>query len=303
MAEAGTHGEGHGDGHEGHGSDPLAHIKDNVIIGLGKDGQAYWWPVKHGHKQKKDYVAQEVGAGIKVQFDQHMLCILIIAVLLTTTVIMVARKVIKNIKADEAPRGPLANMVEAILLFVRDDVVVPTGGHHVAAYTPMFVTYFMFILVTNLSGMIPLFGSATGNIAVTGALGGSVFLTLTLLGIYKQGPIKYFLNMVPHGTPLPLWPLMFVLEFTGPIIKCFVLCVRLFANMIAGHLVISNVLALGAIGKGATLSTGLAVMSIFIGVPLALGISMLEILVCFIQAYVFMMLSVIFVSAAVHPEH
>ena len=100
-----------------------------------------------------------------------------------------------------------------------------------------------------------------------------------------------------------MWPLMFFLELIGPIIKCFVLCVRLFANMIAGHLVISNVLALGVIGKKAMMPVGLAAISLAVGVPLAVGISGLEVLVCFIQAYVFTMLAVMFVGAAIHPEH
>lgn len=297
--------EGHGEGHEAeeHGEDPLGHIKDTVLVGFGKDGCWYTKPVVHGVLVNPTYHPYVVGAGVKVQLSQHMLGILVVAVVVTAAVLVVARRVIRNVRMDCAPQGPLANMVEAILVFVRDELVVPTGGHHVAPYTPLFLTYFLFILVGNLAGMIPMFGGATGNIGVTAALGGSVFVTLTMLGICKQGPVKYFLNMVPHGTPWALWPLMFVLEFVGPIIKSFVLCVRLFANMIAGHLVISNVLVLGGIGKGAMMPVGLAIMSLCIGVPLALGITMLELLVCLIQAYVFTMLSVIFVSAAVHPEH
>jgi F-type H+-transporting ATPase subunit a len=95
---------------------------------------------------------------------------------------------------------------------------------------------------------------------------------------------------VPHGVPWWLWPLMFVLELAGPIIKCFVLSVRLFANMIAGHLVITQLLALGGV-------------LMLLGVPLALGVSMLELMVCVLQAYVFTLLAVIFIGSAVHPEH
>ena len=308
MAEAAEHhpGAGHATEQAGGKEDPLHHIKDEVLLGYGVDGRCWKKPYGHGHPRTNAegvvYLAREVGP-FKLEFTKHMLGVTVVATLLAVVIISAARRIIANMQADQAPRGPLANAVEALLVFVRDELVEPVGGHHLIHYTPLFVTYFFFILFLNLAGMIPEFGSATGNIAVTGALGGSVFVLLTLLGIYKQGPLHYFANMVPPGTPWPLWPLMFLIEFTGPIIKCGVLCVRLFANMIAGHLVVSNVLALAVIGKGASLPTGLGVMMILVGVPLSLGILGLEFLVCFIQAYVFTMLAIIFVGAAAHPAH
>jgi F-type H+-transporting ATPase subunit a len=306
MAEAApkTHGTEAASHHEGQGgSDPLHHIKDKVLFALDADwnwvpgGKAY----VHG-VPVAGYAPKQLGP-VKLEFTKHMLGLTGVAVLLTLVIILTARRVVGNIHAHRAPQGWLANLVEAVLVFVRDELVLPAGGPHLAHYAPIFITYFLFILACNLAGMIPEFGGVTGNIGVTAALGGSVFVILTGLGLAKQGPLKYFLHMVPPGTPWPMWPLMFVLEFVGPMIKCFVLCVRLFANMIAGHLVISNVLALGAIGKGAMMPVGLALLSLAIGVPLALGISLLEMLVCLIQAYVFTMLAIIFVGAAVHPEH
>lgn len=294
----GAHAEGHG-GHEG-GEDPLHHIKDKVMLGMSSDGKLVWKPYgEHGHAVE-GYAPKTIGP-MKLEFTKHMAGMTLVALLLFLVVTAVARRVLHSLHKDRAPEGPLANMVESLVVFVRDELVVPIGGHHLEHYTPLFLTYFFFILTCNLMGMIPEFGGVTGNWTVTLFLGVSIWFTLTILGMVHQGPLHYFLHMVPPGTPGPMWPLMFILEFLGPIIKCFVLCVRLFANMIAGHLVISNILALGTIGG--KLATGLAVSMIFIGVPLALGISMLEILVCFIQAYVFTMLSIIFVGAAVHPEH
>ncbi|MCW8129897.1 MAG: F0F1 ATP synthase subunit A [Planctomycetota bacterium] len=298
-AHEGAHAEGHG-GHAEGPADPLHHIKDKVLLGMAADGKLVWKPYgDHGHAQV-GYAPKMIGP-MKLEFTKHMAGMTFGALVIFLVVTAVARRVKNSLHHDRAPEGPLANMVESLVVFVRDELVLPIGGHHLEHYTPLFLTYFFFILTLNLMGMIPEFGGVTGNWTVTLFLGVSIWFSLTLLGMYHQGPLHYFLHMVPPGTPWPMWPLMFVLEFLGPVIKCGVLCVRLFANMIAGHLVISNILALGVIGE--KLATGLAVAMIFVGVPLALGISMLEILVCFIQAYVFTMLSIIFVSAAVHPEH
>jgi F-type H+-transporting ATPase subunit a len=209
--------------------------------------------------------------------------------------------VLANVRADRAPRGALANAVEAMLCFVKDDVVAPIGGEHLAAFAPLFLTYFFFILACNLSGMIPvLFKGPTANLAVTGALALTVLVFLMTLGLIRQGPVRYFVNLVPPGIPWVLWPMIFLLEFAGSIIRCMVLAVRLFANMLAGHLMIPTVLNLGTFKSGAVFA---GVAGLLVGVPLALFFNGLELLVCAIQAYVFTMLSVIFTSAAVHSEH
>jgi F-type H+-transporting ATPase subunit a len=205
---------------------------------------------------------------------------------------LAARRVAAAVRADKAPHGALSNAIEAMVVFVRDEVVVPMGGHHLGHYTPLFITYFFLILTCNFLGMLPDFGSSTGNISVTIALGGSVYLLIWLLGLKNQG-LRYLVHLVPPGTPLLLWPFMFILELLGPVIKCGVLCVRLFANMIAGHLIIGSIINLGVITP----------LMLLIGLPLCLGLSFLEVLVCIIQAYVFTLLAAIFIGAAVHPEH
>jgi len=293
------HGHGAGDAHAAHaehsgGDDPMHHILDKVLWGVdASTGQVYYKPYgDHGHLTFAAYAPKMVGP-FKMEFTKHMAGLGVGAVLFFVITMLVARSVVAAAKANKAPKGKLANAVEALIVFVRDELVEPVGGHHLAHYTPLFLNYFFFLLLLNFLGMVPEYGGVTGNFSVTLAMGGSIYLLVWVLGMYNQGPVNFLLHLVPPGTPLWMWPLMFVLELLGPLIKCFVLCVRLFANMIAGHLIISQLLGLGAISG----------LLLFLGVPLALGISLLEILVCFLQAYVFTLLAIVFISSAVHPEH
>ncbi|MFH0939189.1 MAG: F0F1 ATP synthase subunit A [Planctomycetota bacterium] len=297
-AEATSHGGGHGTGD----GDATSHILDKVLFGFdAKTGQCIWKPYGDHHGAAIVGYAPKIVGPFKLEFTKHMADVIVVAAILFVTAILVARRVLAGLTADHAPRGPLANAFEAVIVFIRDEIVIPVGGHHLGHYTPLFITYFLFILIANLIGMIPEAGSATGNFSVTLGLAGSIYALLWILGTLNQGLVHYIFNLVPAGTPFWLWPLMFVLELVGPIIKCFVLCVRLFANMIAGHLIIGSVLTLAAFGGA--LTTGLTALMLCLGVPLTLGIMLLEVLVCFLQAYVFTMLAVVFIGAAVHPEH
>ncbi len=283
-------------------SDPMEHILDSVLFGIDQNGQLVGHPYNEEGEAVVGYAPRMIGP-VPLEFTKHMADVAGVALLVFIGAMVVSRAILRGLKENKAPQGKLTNLFEALIVFVRDEVVIPVGGHHVGHYTPLFLTYFMFILLANFVGMIPMAGAATGNIAVTLAMGGSIYVLIWILGIVNQGPINYLIHMVPSGTPWWMWPLMFLLELLGPVIKCFVLCVRLFANMIAGHLIIGNVLALGAFGPGAALPTGIAVMMLALGVPLVLGISILELLVSLIQAYVFTLLAVVFIGAAVHPEH
>lgn len=305
--EQGEHGAEHA---SGGGGDPTHHIRDQVLFGLdAKTGQFTARPYdKHGEPVAgyAPRVLFEIGGlQCKAEFTKHMLSVTVVAALVFALAMLVARRVLAGTREARAPRGALANLVEAILVYVRDEIVVPVGGHHLGHYTPLFLTYFLFILVANLLGMVPWppLGTATGNVSVTMALGGSIYALIWILGMAHQGPLNYLRHQVPPGTPWWMWPLMLVLEMMGPVIKCFVLCIRLFANMIAGHLIIGTVLGLSAFGAGATMPWAIALIMLVLGLPLVLGISMLEMLVALIQAYVFTLLSVVFIGAAVHPEH
>jgi F-type H+-transporting ATPase subunit a len=282
-----THGEHHGS------HDPMEHVRDEPIFGLDSiTGKVVYKPLEH-----HNYQATVLHLGpvpFKVEFSKHMASFTFAAGLIFIVCLVMARKVIHGLHAGKAPEGKLANAVEAAVVFVRDELVEPTGGHHLAHYTPLFILYFLLILVCNLMGMIPdvghLWGTATGNFSITAGLALTVYALIWILGIYNQGFFHFLKNLVPHGVPIFLWPVIFILELAGPIIKCFVLAVRLFANMIAGHLILSQLLALGGV-------------LMLLGFPLALGISILEVLVCILQAYVFTLLAVGFIGAAVHPDH
>ena len=279
---------------------PLAHIMDHAVLALDRTGGLHWlWHLDPdaAHEKMKSF---EAAGGpmflgpFACVITRHMLGQLLVGVLLCVFLIKVAREAARSVAEGTAPRGAFAHAIEAMVVFVRDEMVIPIGGRHAAPLTPLFLTYFFFILGDNLFGLIPEVGTPTGNIGVTMTLGLSVLAIVFLAGMAKQGVAGFFIHMVPPGTPWWMWPLMFVLELTGPIIRCCVLGVRLFSNMIAGHLVISNTLGLAAYLGSAIL---------ILGVPLAVGITLLEILVCFIQAYVFTLLGIIFVGAAMHPEH
>lgn len=279
--------------HAEHAHNPMEHVADSPILGIDAATGALKFLPRHtpGYTPK---ILQLGPVPFKLEFTKHMASFTVAVALIFIVSMIVARKVLHSLHAGKAPAGKLANAVEAIIVFVRKELVEPSGGHHLAHYTPLFILYFLLILVCNFLGMIPdvwhLWGTATGNYSVTLGLALSVYALIWILGIWNQGFFHLLKNLVPHGVPLLLWPVMFVLELLGPVIKCFVLSVRLFANMIAGHLIISQLLALGGV-------------LMLLGFPLALGVSLLELLVCVLQAYVFTLLAVIFVGAAVHPEH
>jgi F-type H+-transporting ATPase subunit a len=196
--------------------------------------------------------------------------------------------------------APFRAMIEMTVLFLRDEVVVPNMGHKGAAYTGYFSTLFFFILIMNLLGLVPYGASATGNLAVTAGLALTTFALINFSGIKEQGLIGYFAHLVPKGVPGWLYPLMFPIEVMGIFIKTFALCIRLFANMIAGHIVIlvfiCFIFIFGAYGA----AFGFLVAPISIG--LVLFTLLLELLVAFLQAYIFVTLTAIFTGAAMHPH-
>ncbi len=190
------------------------------------------------------------------------------------------------------PHG-LNNFLEMIIIFLRDQVVYPSLGEKDGRkYLPFFLTAFFFILFSNLLGMIPYGSTPTGNISVTGALAGISLLVMIGSGVVRHGPLGYLGSFVPHGVPIFIAPILFPIEIIGVLVKHFALAIRLFANMLAGHAVIAVFLALIS-------SFFIAPISI-IG---AVAISLLELFVAFLQAYIFTMLSSLFIGGALHPEH
>ncbi len=196
--------------------------------------------------------------------------------------------------------GLLKTALEAVVLFIRDDIVHPILGHATHAYLPYFLTVFFFVLLSNLAGLVPYGATATGNISVTAALALCTFGMIQVVGVREQGLVAYVKHIVPGGLPVYLVPLLFVIEILGLFAKCFALCIRLFANMIAGHIVALAFLSLIFIFATMSPYVGLAVAPVSVG--LALFVNCLDLLVALLQAYIFTMLTALFVGAAAHPH-
>jgi len=192
------------------------------------------------------------------------------------------------------PTGLRTNMLEAIVLFIRDDIAEKNIGNPEARrYTPFLCTAFMFILFMNLLGLIPNFGSATGNLAVTCGLAITTFV-LTQVASFRSAGAVGFAKHLTGGVPWFLTPIMIPIEIIGLFTKPFALMVRLFANMLAGHMVLFFIISL------TFLVTAWAVIA---AVPMAAAIYFLEIFVGLIQAYVFTMLSAVFIGQGVAMGH
>jgi len=162
-------------------------------------------------------------------------------------------------------------------------------------YLGYLLTTFFFILACNLLGLVPGMATATGSISVTAALAGMAFIMIQGAGIREYGLFGHFKNLVPHGLPIAVVPLILPVEVIGMFAKPFALCIRLFANMTAGHVVIVSFISLIFILKTAWVAT--------ISVPFVLFIDLLEILIAFIQAYIFTMLTALFIGMSAHPAH
>jgi F-type H+-transporting ATPase subunit a len=201
-----------------------------------------------------------------------------------------------SFKKDRLIQTGFGAMLESLILFIRDEVAIASlGDKQGRRFMPLIGTFFFFILTCNLLGLIPLFTTATGNINVTAALAIVTFMAGQFFGMRQNGVFGYIKSLVPGGVPLWLLPLMFVIEIMGLLAKHFALIIRLFANMIAGHIVFFSFLSLIIIFKNLLLAP--------VWVGLAIFADLLEILVSFIQAYVFTILSTLFIGMAVHPEH
>lgn len=228
--------------------------------------------------------------GFDISITKHVFFMWIVSLLLVMILSLVAGKYKKSL----VPKG-ISNLFEMIILFVRDDIVRPTIGHGYERFLPYLLTIFFFILFSNIFGLVPYAATVTSNIAVTAALAGMTFLATQYGGIRQYGIFGYFKSLIPHGMPIGILPLIIVVEILGLFTKPFALCIRLFANMIAGHVVILSLIGLIFI-----------MGSIFVApvsIAFALFIYLLEILVAVIQAYIFTMLSSLFIGMAVHVEH
>jgi len=200
----------------------------------------------------------------------------------------------------------LQRVFSGFILFIRDEMVRPVLGDEVARkYTPYFLFLFFFIVFQNLAGLLPIPGAATAtaSIFVTAALATITFAIMLTGGMLAQGPVKFWLNLVPHGLPLFLWPLMFVVEVIGLIVKPFALMIRLFANMTGGHLVVLSFMGLIFYFGNPNMMGNLAYAVAVPSVGMAVFIMIIEGFVALLQAYIFTYLSILFIGMCLHPEH
>jgi F-type H+-transporting ATPase subunit a len=225
---------------------------------------------------------------LQINLTQHILMMWI------ASAIMIVMGLAARRSLGTVPGG-VANFMESLVVYIRDEVVRPNLGADSDEYMPYFLTLFFFIIICGLLGLVPWGSTATGNISVTASLAILTFLLINFSGIKKHGVLHYIHNFIPHGLPWWLAPMMLFLEIIGLVTRCFALCIRLFANMIAGHIVI--LAFFGLIFIFGTLWVAPA------SILAAVGLGLLEIFVVLLQAYIFTLLTAVFVGGAVNPQH
>jgi F-type H+-transporting ATPase subunit a len=234
------------------------------------------------------------------QITKFMLVEVIAALLMVAIFVPLGRK----LRDGRPPKGRLWNMLDAMILYLRNEMVRPAIGRHDAdRLLPLILTFFFFILLCNLLGLIPWLGSPTASINVTAPLAVIAFVTGVGLGMRKYGLVGFWTGLCPSmDLPLlmkiPLVPLIVVLETVGLLIRYSVLAVRLLANMFAGHLVLIMVIGFIPAMAGSLLWWGVTPAAVLGGT----AISMLELLLGLIQAYIFSFLAAIFIGMALHQH-
>jgi len=266
--------------------------------------------------------------GIDFSVTKHVLMLWIVAAVVLVLVIWTVRKFLRQ--DSQLPSG-FANALEAIVEFVRDSMVEPNVGRKwVPVWTPLVLTLFLFILAANMAGLIPVFEvvgliertllhlpedafinqvlhggtTATANFNVTAGLATITFGAIIVAGSRAHGFITHWKNLVPPGLAWPIYILLIPIEIMGMFVRPFALTMRLAANMTGGHIAILAMLSF--VFLFAELA-GQAIAGIGVGllfsVPLAVAIYALEIIVVLVQAYVFALLSAVFIGMAIHAHH
>jgi F-type H+-transporting ATPase subunit a len=184
--------------------------------------------------------------------------------------------------------------MEVFIVFIRDEVVIPNMGSNGLVYMPYLLTTFFFILVMNLLGLIPYGASATANVSVTAGLAIIAFVMIQVAAIRSQG-IGHYLAHLTGGVHWSLWPIMIPIEILGLFTKPFALCIRLFANMTGGHIVIVSLIGLIFLFQSYIIAIAPA--------GFVVGIMFLELFVAFLQAYIFTMLTSLFMGIGMQGEH
>lgn len=233
---------------------------------------------------------------------KNVFTMLLSAFILLVVFLVVAQSAKKN--AGKAPKG-LQNIIEPLITFVRDEIVQPNLGKYTERFLPYFLTAFFFIWVNNLLGLIPIFpggSNVMGNIATT-----AVLAVFTFIVVNVSAKKDYWKHIFMPPAPVALWPILIPLEFIGIIIKPVALAIRLFANISAGHIIVICLTGLififGKAGMHSAGNWGGSLTGAAIAVPFVLFISIIELLVAFLQAFIFTMLSAVFLGIALEEHH
>jgi F-type H+-transporting ATPase subunit a len=266
--------------------------------------------------------------GIDFSVTKHVLMLWLVSATLFVVITWTVRRYLRD-GGDRAPSG-FMNALEYVVEFVRDGIAGPNVGRRwVNAYTPLLLTLFLFIFAANVVGLIPVFDlialvnhtvlhlpedaflsrvthggvTATGNFNVTAALATVSFFAIIVAGARAHGFVTHWKNMVPPGLPLPVTLMLIPIEIMGMFVRPFALTMRLAANMSGGHIAILSILSFVFIFTdlfGAAAGVGVGALST---VLLAVPISGLEIIVVLVQAYVFTLLTAVFIGMAIHAHH
>jgi F-type H+-transporting ATPase subunit a len=268
--------------------------------------------------------------GIDFSVTKHVLMIWIVAAALFTILTWVVRRYVRQETDRLVPTG-LMGALEPVVEFVRDSIVLPNVGQKwVRTWTPLLLTLFFFILAANVVGLVPaldvisllqhtvlhlpdeafvvrfLHGgtTATGNYNVTAALATITFFAVIVAGSRAHGFVQHWKNIAPHGLPFAIYFLLIPIEILGMFVRPFALTMRLAANMTGGHIALLVILSFVFIfaelfGRA---SAGVGV-GLFLSLPLGVGVSALEIIVVLVQAYVFTLLTAVFIGMAIHAHH
>jgi len=238
--------------------------------------------------------------GYDISITKHVIMLWIAAALTVSLAIYGTQRYRRNENAQ--PKG-LSHLYEILINFIRNDIVIPNiGESHCQFWAPLITTYFVFILTCNFLGLIPLFdlvpggsSTVTGNFNTTAGLATITFFSIIIAGTMKHGFLGYWKSMIPGGVPGPVLIILIPIEILGMFVRPFALTMRLGANMTAGHIGMLAIFALPIILTAAPV--GIA------SILLNTGIYFLEMIVSFVQAYVFTLLSSVFIGMAIHAEH
>ena len=230
---------------------------------------------------------------------RHVVMLWVAATLCIITTLLALRAHNRKTREGKAPSG-FGNGLEALVLYLRNEVIIPNVGPHGNAYVPYLLTLFFFILFANLLGLVPYGSTATGNISVTATLAIITFFVIEIAGMKAQGK-AYFNTIVfwPHdmslGMKLFISPILTPIELVGKLTKPFALAIRLFANMTAGHVVLLALISL--------IFTFGSWLLVPVPILMAIGISFLELFVAFLQAFIFTLLSTVFIGLIREGAH